>query len=164
MIQKENCPKYFNNTCALHLTLGKRKNFYCLVFPGVCVMSQRSIVLPVVFYCDCPENNYFLLNSRTVLQVFKELVCCCFPAVGLFFFFFYWTICWFVHGVMWGNNSWRPPGGDRHTADGQPGSYTVHKSWRSWGLAPPCGSWKTFILFCQSHVEVLLSSSCCYGH
>lgn len=46
----------------------------------------------------------------------------CHSCWGLF-----WEICQFVHCFVWGNNSCSTPGGARHTADGQPGSYKEGK-------------------------------------
>lgn len=58
------------------------------------------------------------LNSETVFAGFYLTRLFVLSSCGLV----YRTICGFVHCVMRGNNSWSPPGGARHTADGQPGS------------------------------------------
>lgn len=102
-----------------------------------------------VYYFDWGNKPPYIFRNKLLLH----------SRFGLF----YWTVCVLVCLLVKGSNSRSPPGGARLPADGRPGSSPDHSgwSWKSWGLAPPCGSWITLDQSTKSHVECLMFSWWC---
>lgn len=108
----------------------------------ICFSKTTVVMCPLTFLVNKQELTTLPLDSTTVLQVFMKLACLFSQAVGLFIGEFVG-----LYIVLWGVITHESPQGEPDTQ--QMGSQAVtqtaaHKREKSWGRAPPCGSWNTF--------------------
>lgn len=108
-----------NGCWCTYICFPKTTVVMCLLTSLQLQASLRMLLL-FCFSNEWAGTNYPLSRFKNCSAGFYETCLFVLSSCGLV----YRRICGFVHYVMRGNNSWIPPGGARHTADGQPGSYT----------------------------------------